>query len=290
MDWMTRITQLDRRWIFLLVAIAVILPQIFIIKMPMEPTKPVKQVFDFIEQIPEGGRVFIALDYDPSSQAELYPMTLSIMQHCFERHLRVIATTFWVTGKGLVSSAFTQMEKEYNISHGVDYANYGFQVGYAYVVMQAGLNFPAALPIAKGQRTDEMEITRGVQKLADMDYIIDLAAGASIDMWVAYGVERYKFKLGGGVTAVSATQYYPYLDTGQLNGLIGGLKGAAEYEILVNDEYSKKANPLRKIDVDQKVFLGNGTKGMGSQSIVHALIIFLVVITNIFFFITKRKV
>ena len=145
--------------------------------------------------------------------------------------------------------------------------------------------------MAKNQRTEEMEITKGIKKLSDVDYIIDLAAGASIDIWVAYGVERYKFKLGGGVTAVSATQYYPYLDTGQLNGLIGGLKGAAEYEKLVDDKYGLKANPNRKIpeDVEKKTFLGNGMKGMGSQSIVHALIIFIVVITNIFYFITRKK-
>jgi hypothetical protein len=281
MNWMVKITQLDRRWIFLLVALAVIIPQLKPFKLPMEPTVPVRAVFDYIDSLPEGARIFIAMDYDPASEAELYPMTLAIMRHCFEKKQRVLAFTFWVTGKGLISRAFNRMEAEYHVVHGIDYANYGFQVGGAYVIIQAGQNFPAAYPMAKLQRTEDMQITQGVQKLGDLDYIIDLAAGATIDWWVAYGVERFKFILGAGVTAVSATQYYPYINTGQINGLIGGLKGAAEYEKLLDDKYGTA--------VGKRSLLGDGMKGMGSQSTVHALVIFLVVITNIFYFLTKGK-
>jgi hypothetical protein len=281
MNWMNKITQLDRRWIFLLVAICVIIPQIFKFSLPMKATSNVQKVFDHIESLPKGARIFIWTDYDPASEAELYPMTIAIMRHCFERGDRVMAATFWVTGKDLITKALNQMKREYNLEHGVDYANYGYQVGGAYVILQAGVNFPAALPLAKLQRTEDMEITQGITKLADLDYIIDLAAGSTIDWWVAYGVERYHFTLGAGVTAVSATQYYPYLDTGQLNGLIGGLKGAAEYEKLVDEKYGTGAG--------KAPLIGKGMKGMGSQSVVHALIIVLVVVTNIFYLIQRKK-
>lgn len=281
MNWMVKITQLDRRWIFLLVAIAVIIPQLKPFKLPMEPTVPVRAIFDHIESLPERARVFIVFDYDPASEAELYPMTLAVIRHCFEKDFRVMGSTFWVTGKGLISRAFNRMEEEYDVVHGVDYANYGYQVGGAYVIIQAGNNFAAAYPMAKLQRSEDMEISQGVERLADLDYIIDLAAGSTIDWWVAYGVERYKFTLGAGCTAVSATQYYPYINTGQINGLIGGLKGAAEYEKLLDDKYG--------LGVGEKSLLGDGMKGMGSQSVVHALIILIVVITNIFYFLTRGK-
>ena len=293
MDWMTKITKLDRRWIFLLVAIAVIFPQIFPFGQPMKTTPPVENVFKYIEGLPDDARVFICLDYDPASEAELYPMTKVVMRHCFERNIKVIATTFWATGRGLIDRVFSELEQEYNLNHGDDYVNYGFRVGGSLVIIQAGEDFRAAFPKAKTLRTEEMPVTKDIKRLTDIDYFIDLAAGATLDgWWVGYGVEWYGITLGGGCTAVSATQYYPYLNTGQINGLIGGLKGVAEYEKLVNAKYSDMPNPKRKPEADKemKSFAGLGAAGMGSQSIVHVLVVFLVVFNNIIYFLSKKKV
>jgi hypothetical protein len=59
-----------------------------------------------------------------------------------------------------------------------------------------------------------------------------------------------------------AADFYTYLDTGKLSGLIGGLKGAAEYEKLVGEP-------------------GLGTAGMASQSWAHVAIILFVILGNI---------
>ena len=39
-----------------------------------------------------------------------------------------------------------------------------------------------------------------------------------------------------GCTAVSAPEYYPYVQSGQLSGLLGGLAGAAAYPFSIGDE------------------------------------------------------
>jgi hypothetical protein len=64
-----------------------------------------------------------------------------------------------------------------------------------------------------------------------------------------------------GATAVMTTDYYPYLSSGQILGLIGGMKGAAEYERL-ND------------------FFGDARRGMDAQSLVHVVIVLLVIVGN----------
>lgn len=66
-----------------------------------------------------------------------------------------------------------------------------------------------------------------------------------------------------------APKQYAYYSAGQLNGLLGGMKGAAEYEKLVG-------RPALAIT------------GMGAQSIAHLLIIFLVLIGNIGYFAGRR--
>jgi hypothetical protein len=66
-----------------------------------------------------------------------------------------------------------------------------------------------------------------------------------------------------------ASDAYPFLSTGQLVGLLGGLSGAAEYEKLIDTP-------------------GDATIGMDAQSIVHILIIVLIVLGNIAYFATRR--
>ena len=76
--------------------------------------------------------------------------------------------------------------------------------------------------------------------------------------------------MGCGTTAVSAPKYYAFVDAGQFVGLLGGMKGAAEYELLVGKS-------------------GKAVKGMGAQSLVHLLIIGLVIVGNIGYFVSRRK-
>jgi len=278
-NWMEWITTLDRRYIFLLVAISVIIPIVIGVILPVNVSPEVRSVYNYIDALPEGSTVMIVLDYDPASEAELYPMTLALYRHCFDRGIKVMSFTLWPNGAALIERAFDTIKLDYSesemfpdgIRSGIEYVNYGYQVGGALVIIAAGQDIRTAFSTDyRGNSTASMEILEEINSLGDLDYVVDLAAGSTIDWWVIYGVQRYHFTLGAGCTAVSATQYYPYLNTGQLNGLIGGLKGAAEYEQL-------GGHPDRAL------------AGMTAQSSVHALIVFLVVIANVFYFLTRKK-
>jgi hypothetical protein len=63
---------------------------------------------------------------------------------------------------------------------------------------------------------------------------------------------------------------YPFLQTKQLIGLIGGLRGAAEYETQVD-------KPAK------------ATQWMSIQSIVHLTIIVLVILGNVAYFVSRRR-
>jgi hypothetical protein len=267
-NWMEVITTLDRRYIFVLVAVAVVIPVLLKISLPVNVSPSVQSAFDYVESLPEGSPVMIVLDFDPASEAELYPMTLALYRHCFDKKLRVLSFTLWPNGAALIERAFDEVRLEYtDIERGVDYINFGYQVGGALVIIAAGQNMHTAFPTDyRGNTTSNLPVLEGIETLTDMKYVIDLAAGSTIE-WC---VQRYHFIMGAGCTAVSATQYYPYLDTGQINGLIGGLKGVAEYEQL-------GGHPAR------------GLAGMTAQSSVHGLIVLLVIIANVFYFLTRKK-
>ena len=115
-----------------------------------------------------------------------------------------------------------------------------------------------------------MDLTRGLRSLRDFDLVLDLAAGDSIEFWwIPYGQERYGFTFVAGCTAVMAPDLYPFLDSGQLGGLLGGLAGAAEYETLIDRR-------------------GSASTGMSAQSMAHLVIVVFVLIGNIAYFAVRR--
>jgi hypothetical protein len=75
--------------------------------------------------------------------------------------------------------------------------------------------------------------------------------------------------MGAGVTAVMAPRCYTFLQTKQLVGLLAGMRGAAEYERL-SENY------------------GLATIGMDSQSVIHLLIVFFIIVGNISYFVTRK--
>jgi len=111
----------------------------------------------------------------------------------------------------------------------------------------------------------------GINRLADFDFIFNLSAGypGTVE-WVQFAVDRFHVACGAGNTAVQAPQIYPYLDTGQLSGLMGGMKGGAEFEKMVD-------------------FKAKATMSMVSQTAAHIFVILFIVIGNVAFFLTKGK-
>jgi len=267
----TILLTLDRRIIFVLTALATLVPLLYPIGLPMRISPEVQRVFDYIEQLPRRSVFLLSLDFDPAAKPELYPMAKALLRHAFKKDLRVIGMTLWVTGTGMAEEVFKEMGREAAKEYGKDYVFLGYTPGGSAVIINMGQDLYATFPTDHyGNPTAQLPVMQGIKSLRDVDYAISLAAGnPGIEAWYVYGKEKYGFELGGGCTAVSAPGLYPFLDTGQVNGLLGGLRGAAEYEILIK----------RK---DQAV------SGMDAQSVTHFLIITLIVLSNIFYFLTRE--
>ncbi len=127
-----------------------------------------------------------------------------------------------------------------------------------------------------GNKLDTLPLNKKVDNYKNIGIVVDLAGSAVTESWITYAYQRYGARVGCGTTAVSAAQYYPLLQTGQLVGMLGGLKGAAEYEKLLKDNNI----PTGRMDA---------TIGMDSQSFVHIYIILIVIIGNIAYFVVRRK-
>jgi len=280
MTFTQKLLKLDRRWIYLMVAICIIVPVIVTFRVPIQVTPETKGVYDKIESLPKDSTILLSLDYDPSSMPELYPMTLAILDHIFTlnrdkgRGLKVVAVTLWPTGPGLGVSAFAAMEDKFGtnlVKRGRDYAFLGYIPGGYAVVIGLGQDLKRISPTDYwGTPTSQEPIFEHLNSIRDVAYMVELAAGATVETWITYGSKPYGFPMGAGVTAVSAAGYYPYYNSKQITGLMGGLKGAAEYEKLANVQ-------------------GNAVPGMRAQALLHFVLVIVVIVVNVLFIVERSK-
>ena len=76
-----KLLYIDRRIIYLVVAIGALFPIIRPIGLPVVPTEPVIGLFEKLESLSPGDAVIISYDYGPSSEPELNPMSAAILRH-----------------------------------------------------------------------------------------------------------------------------------------------------------------------------------------------------------------
>jgi hypothetical protein len=271
MSWAEKVLQIDRRWIFVAIAIAVTIPVFLPLGLPVVTTPPVQSLYDAVDGLePNAAPLLLSIDYAPATLPELEPMSMAILRHCFERDVNVMVMTLHPAGYGLAERAVMNAAEEYDAVYGEDYTFLGFQPGVSAVILGMGINIRNVFPEdAYGVPVDDLPMMQGVRNYDDIPLVISLAGWSAAEAWVYYAHQPYRQVVGAGVTAVMATDFYPYLNAGQLVGLLGGMRGAAEYEGLIHHP-------------DQ------GVRGMDSQSVIHLLIIVLIAIGNAAYFISRR--
>ncbi|MDZ4722827.1 MAG: hypothetical protein SGI97_02815 [candidate division Zixibacteria bacterium] len=285
MNIIERFIALDRRWIFLVLSLVCVIAYASKFVVPILVTPEVKRIYDFVDARQKGDLLFIAIDYDPNAQAELHPMTYAVVEHALRREVKLIFSSLSQNGPGMTSQAIRditdsmRLEQTYNgvtypgreIVSGVDYTFLGYKPYFTIIILGMGQNFRIPFPNDYyGVPLDSLPMMSGVRNFDDVDGVIDIGGGNITDAWISYGQGRFGFPLALGLTGVMVMQYYPYLNSGQVFGLMGGLLGAAQYEQLAD-------NP------------GLAKDGMRIQLFAHFVIILFIIIGNISYFTSQKS-
>jgi len=280
---------LDRRWIFLLMLWSVLLPIYFIgvtgRTFPELPSALAHATFDEVDRLSPGDAVLLSFDYDPASEGELQPMATAFVKHCAEKKLKMYFMSLWPVGPQMVQNTIDKVIRpDYpNLVYGQDYVSLGYKSGYEAVIRVIMTNIRELYTTdARGTAVQDIPMMKGITSVQQMKLIINVSAGyPGIKEWTQYAATPYPtLRLVAGTTGVQAPLVYPYVPR-QLRGLLGAIKGAAEYEKLVIDAYGGP-NP------DPKYL--EGLRRMGPQLVAHLLIIMLILVANLLYFADKRAV
>jgi hypothetical protein len=280
------LSRLDRRIVYLVLAAAIILPLIIPSVQKVRVMTPVAKLFEAVDAVPDDRILILNFDYDPQTVPEMEPMGIALLRHAFSRRIRVALLSLYVQPLGLAKQALDQVTEEFNrqassrsdsIIYGRDYVFLGWQPPPIVPLLGMGISIAGVYTRDYyGYKTDSLPMMRKVKNFNDVGILVSLSGSTAPLWWVAYSQTRFGLAVGAGVTAVSASEFYQYYQSGQFSGLMIGMKGAAEYEELVQSKLAVKGR--RK-----------ASEALGSLTAAHLTMIVFIIIGNIGYLVRRRS-
>lgn len=266
-----KILNLDRRYIFFFVALAVIIPILCPVGMKITTTAPVESVYKFVNKQPKGSVFWMGFDYYNSTRTECDPIASAFLRQAFRKGHKVFVTSTIPDGNGISIDVVTSIADEYDKVYGEDYVILGYKPGALILIKQICDNIKSLYNTdIYGTPIDDIPMMAKIKNAKSIDMVFTSTDNASFDEYVKVASTQYHIPMAGGSTAVSVPKLYTFLNSGQIIGLVGGLKGAAEYEKLIKHP-------------------STATAGMDAQSFVHLFIVIIIIFSNIAYFVNKFK-
>lgn len=277
-----RLQNIDPRLLYLLLIVVVGLPLIVPVPVPAPAISPqTRSAYETIERIaadPEQSRKLIILscNFSAGTATENRTQCEVIMRHMMMRKLKFAIFAFAdPQGRELGQQTANSLQGRYGYEYGRDYVNWGFRPGAAIVnILKAAVrDIPTAIGTDyKGTKLTAIPVMQGVTTVNDIGGIIEISGSNILPVWLSYYQRTGNKPLPTLFcpTAVMAPEAFPFLKSGQLQGMLTGLAGAIEYEVLLKEP-------------------GFASRASASLSYSHFLIIFLVILGNVGMIVTRRQ-
>jgi hypothetical protein len=207
------------------------------------------------------------------------------MRQCALRKVRFIVIALYpLGGLNLANNAVAKVVSEFpDLKDGTDYVNLGYKDGASAVMRRMGQDIAGAFPTDQnGTPLSQLPIMKGIASLRQVQLVFTVATGIIGEWWITQVHPQAGTPIIIGPTAVSAPKYYAFLNSGQLVGMLGGMKGAAEYEKLIRARYPEMA----RFYTTTHDF--TATKGMDGQTVMHLIVLLFILLGNSAFLLSRR--
>ena len=272
-DIILRLGHIDRRIIFIIIGVAVLIPLFWPVHLPIRATDSSRRVYKALEALPAGSKILLSFEYGPSTKPEIHPMAISLLRYFFRKGHQVYATSLWPDGLFMSEEAFIQVaEDELDMEYGTDYVNLGFRPGYEAAVKGIASDITKMYTVdSRNTLIGEIPMMTGIKNIKDFDFLFSLSAGypGSVE-WVQYGTDPTGVPMSTGTTSIQVNEVLPYVATGQIKGILAGMLGAAEFEELSGEK-------------------GQASQMMAAQSLAHVVIVLFIIFGNLTYYIERRR-
>jgi len=292
----SKLGNLDRRIIFLLIGLAVLIPLIKPnwVQLPIKIDNNTQIVYDSISNLEEDDKVLLSFAYGASTMPEVHPMAIALLNHLFSKGVKVYIVSLWPEGPIMAQQAISSVENSglFNIEDGKNYIMFEYKVGGFVVIKGIADNFRELYKQDyNGKSIETLSIMDNVYSVEDFDFVFDFSAGVPGNAeWVQYACDPKNVPLSSGCTSIMVTDAIPYVESGQLQGILAGMPGAAEYEKLVFD-YMINDQKLDNEYINKSITINKGKAyaRMSAQSVAHLLMVIFILIGNLAYYYSRKE-
>jgi len=255
-------------YVYLVLLVLLVVPLIKPFGLPIALTETSRKYFNTVESLEPGTYVWVTHDAMSMTELEIGLSSHAVLKHLFQKEgIKIVIGC--IVGEGPMF--FEQTLKDVGA-----YEKYleGYGTKYVYLPFVAGDEAAAAALATNiekatggvdyyGTKFEDLPLMQEVNNAEDFEIIfcVDEPGWNSViwmNQWaVPYNIPMYCNPLAG----VSAS-LWPYIEAGQIQSMLVGSKGAAEYELLMKAP-------------------GRAVAGMDAQSLGHIFLLLLVLMANI---------
>lgn len=260
----------DRRLIYLIVFFTIGVPLLRPLGLPLQISIETKSFYDAVEGLKEGDVVYLGIDFLSWSAPELEPMSRAVFKHLLMRPVKIIMAEFASTDGPSWTERIIGTTDLNGKEYGRDIVHLGYYAGGETAIAGFAANIRSIVETDfRGTPIDQLQAMDGVNNARDFALFLHMSSGAYL-MMINQIQTPYAARLCAGTSSPEYPAAKPYFGSGQLIGLLNGMRGAAEYEVLI-------AEP------------GSASSGMDAQSITQVFVILAIVVGNIEFFIRRSR-
>ncbi|NLN19364.1 MAG: hypothetical protein GX162_08835 [Firmicutes bacterium] len=258
----------DRRILYLLMGFVLLVPLVKPMGLPISVSEYTENVYNEIEKLSPGDRVFLDFNYTPASIAELQAQADSITKHLLRKGVKVIAICFSPEGAMIADDTLNRIYGGAGKVYGEDYCHLGYLAG-GETAQGAFIRDPlkACPQDFYGTPSSSLPICKGLSSGKDVQALIYFTTGYTAE-WIRQAGPLGVPIIAGVITVLGPAQE-AFVQSGQLKGLLVGMRGGAEYEIIMDEP-------------------GSAAAAMDAQSLGHLLFILFIIFGNASYFIQKK--
>ena len=293
-NFLIKLGDIDRRWVFLLIGLSVLIPLLKpeLIQMPVKTTKNTQIVFDSISKLKENDKVLISFEYGASTKPEIHPMAIALLNQLFSKGIKVYMMSLWPEGVIMARDVLSHVDESevFNLIDGENYVMFDYKVGGEIVIKNIASDFRGVyMQDINKKSINDISMMEGINSVEDFDFVFDLSAGVPGNAeWVQYACDPKNIPLSSGCTSIMVTDAIPYVESGQLKGILAGMPGAAEYENLVYNFMKNETDNKFILNYDN-IYPGKAISRMSAQSLAHVIMVLFIVFGNIAYYLKRKR-
>lgn len=263
----------DPRVLYVLFALMMVALQFKTVSIPAPEPKGAKALFNIIEKLPADKIVIIDSSTDVGWLAEAKPAMEAVVRHLLRRKIPFVicSNTIFSQGQGIAIEITDRLVKELNDQgekreYGKDYCYWqaiNLHAGGGVMVQALAKDIPGTVDKdSNGTPIRNVPMMKNIRDIHDVSLIYRVCYQWEDMPWIGFVQAVYGTPFAVGVSSISSSSAYPYLDSGQMCGVLAGAAGAAGYESLLK-------------------FKGGGTRIVARQSFATLYVVLAVIMGNL---------